>query len=79
MRALLREMVGWTRGFFAAARPLPERVKGSLRFELRLTREGGLRVLERIEAAGYDVWRRPPRLTPLDASFVLARALVGRA
>ena len=32
-----------------------------LRFELRLTWLGGSGILDRIEAVGYDVFRRRPR------------------
>jgi squalene synthase HpnC len=74
MKALLRDMVDWARGFFEASRALPERVSGRLRYELRLTWHGGRRVLERIASADYDVWRRRPRLGPLDAALVAARA-----
>ena len=32
-----------------------------LRFEMRLTWLGGWGILDRVEAAGYDVFRRRPR------------------
>ena len=34
---------------------------GDLRFEMRLTWLGGSSILDAIEAAGYDVFRRRPR------------------
>jgi phytoene/squalene synthetase len=40
-------------------------VGSDLRFELRLTWLGGSGILDRIEAAGHDVFRRRPRYGPL--------------
>lgn len=77
MKALLREMVEWAMGFFEASKALPERVDGRLRYELRLTWEGGRRVLERIALCDDDVWRRRVRLGPLDAALVAARSARG--
>ena len=74
-RELMRDLVERTRAMYAAGRPLCDAVGGRLRFELRLTWLGGLRVLERIEAAGYDVFNCRPRLGRKDAAVVLARAL----
>jgi phytoene synthase len=60
-RTLMSELVGRTRALFEAGRPLCDRVGRSLRFEMRLTWLGGTRILERIEAVGYDVFARRPR------------------
>ncbi|HLA79843.1 MAG TPA: squalene synthase HpnC [Vicinamibacteria bacterium] len=57
---LLRELVARTRGLFDRGRPLCDRVGRDLRFELRLTWLGGSGILDRIEAVGYDVFRRRP-------------------
>jgi len=59
-RAFMAELVARTRELFAGGRPLCDRVGRSLRFEMRLTWLGGHGILERIEAAGYDVFRRRP-------------------
>src|SRR5262249_37001517 len=59
-RALMAELVARTRELFAHGRPLCDRVGRDLRFELRLTWLGGSGILDRIEAAGYDVFRRRP-------------------
>jgi phytoene/squalene synthetase len=37
--------------------------------------QGGLRILERIEQADYDVFRRRPSLGRTDWALMLARAL----
>lgn len=60
-RALMQELLSRTRALFAAGRPLCDRVGPGLRFEMRLTWLGGTRILDRIEQAGYDVFRRRPR------------------
>ena len=60
-RALMAELVARTRELFARGRPLCDRVGRDLRFELRLTWLGGSAILDLIEAAGYDVFRRRPR------------------
>jgi squalene synthase HpnC len=60
-RALMGELVARTRALFAAGRPLCDRVGRDLRFELRLTWLGGSSILDAIERAGHDVFRRRPR------------------
>ena len=55
--------------------PLGKALPGRIGMEIRATVEGGLRILEKIEAAGYDVFRRRPVLKPLDWPLVLARAV----
>jgi phytoene synthase len=65
-RALMAELVGRARELFGRGRPLCDRVGRELRFELRLTWLGGCRILDRVEAAGYDVFRRRPRHRVLD-------------
>ena len=59
--ALMRDLVARTRALFAEGRPLCDRVGRDLRFELRLTWLGGSAILDGIERAGYDVFRRRPR------------------
>jgi squalene synthase HpnC len=60
-QALMAELVSRTRALFQGGRPLCDRVGRDLRFEMRLTWLGGSGILDRIEAAGYDVFRRRPR------------------
>ncbi len=52
-------------------RALPGRVG----LEIRVTVQGGLRILEKIEAAGYDVFRRRPVLRSLDWPSMMFKAL----
>lgn len=65
-RALMRFQVGRARGMILSGAPLALRLPGRIGWELRLVVQGGLRILERIEAADYDVFRRRPQLGPLD-------------
>ena len=65
-RGLMAELVARTRELFARGRPLCDRVGRDLRFELRLTWLGGSGILDRIEAVGYDVFRRRPRYGTAD-------------
>jgi hydroxysqualene synthase len=51
---------------FANGKPLPERVVPQLRRQLRLTWLTGTTILSRIEAVGYDVFQRRPKLKVFD-------------
>lgn len=73
-RALMHDLVARTRRLFADGRPLCERVGRDLRFELRLTWLGGVGILDRIEAVGYDVFRRRPQHGLLDKAGLAWRA-----
>ncbi len=55
--------------------PLGRTLPGRIGLEIRATVQGGLRILDKIEAAGYDVFRRRPVLKPLDWPLLLLRAL----
>jgi len=55
-----------------AAGPRPARRIG---LEIRTIVAGGLRILDKIEAAGYDVFNRRPALAGLDWARVLLKAL----
>lgn len=78
-RSLMREQIQRTRSLFETGRPLCDRVRGRLRAELRLTWHGGWRILERIERADYDVFRRRPRLRAGDAGPIVLRSLLWRS
>lgn len=51
---------------FLNGKPLPERVVPQLRRQLRLTWLTGTTILSRIEAVGYDVFHRRPKLKVFD-------------
>ncbi len=77
-RALLAEIVGRTRRSFEDGRPLLGMLRGRLALEIRLVWLGGNRILDRIEAADYDVFRRRPSLGGLDKARLVGRALLPR-
>lgn len=64
-----------TRGFFREGRPLPDAVRGRLGLELRATWLGGLRVLDRLTALRFNVFKSRPALGWADALVIGARVL----
>ena len=74
--ALLAFEVERARALMREGAPLGRSLRGRLGLELRLIMAGGLRILERIEAANYDVCRRRPVLTAVDWPLLLFRALI---
>ncbi|MGH7896122.1 MAG: squalene synthase HpnC [Candidatus Binatia bacterium] len=62
LRACLAFQVVRTRELFARGGVLADMVDGRLRREVRLFAAGGIAILDRIEAANYDVLARRPRL-----------------
>ena len=56
-----------TRALFEAGRPVADLVRGRLRWELRATWLGGVRILDRLEAGGFDVFRARPTIGWRDA------------
>ncbi len=78
-RALMAFEVGRTRALMQSGAPLALRLPGRIGWELRLVVQGGLRILERIERAGFDVFQRRPVLGPLDWLVIGGAALRMRA
>jgi phytoene synthase len=74
-RAALADAAARTRALFGAGRPVCDGVGGRLRLELRATWLGGTRVLDKLEAVGFDVYTRRPTLTRTDAPGILWRTL----
>jgi hydroxysqualene synthase len=67
-----------TRALFEAGRPVCDAVRGRLRWELRLTWLGGMRILTRLERSGFDVFHHRPSLTLADAPALVAQAITWR-
>ncbi len=61
-QALLAFEVQRARAMMLEGAPLARALPGRIGWELRLVVLGGLRILERIEAVGYDVFRHRPTL-----------------
>ena len=73
-RALMAFQVERTRALMLSGSDLGKRLPGRTGLEIRATIQGGLRILEKIERAGYDVFRRRPKLRALDWPLLLLRA-----
>lgn len=73
--AALGDCADHTRRLFAAGRSVCDGVSGRLRLELRATWLGGVRILDRLQAAGFDVHRARPKLGASDALVIGCKAL----
>jgi hydroxysqualene synthase len=74
-RALVQELVHWAGTLMTEGAPLALRLPGRAGWELRLVVQGGLRILEKIAAMGFDSIRKRPVLTRSDAPGLLWHAL----
>jgi squalene synthase HpnC len=74
-RALMAFEVERARALMLSGAPLATRLPGRIGWELRMVVQGGLRILERIERAGYDVFRHRPVLGMRDWAAIGWRAL----
>jgi squalene synthase HpnC len=74
-RALLRFQVERARAMLLDGAPLGRALPGRIGIEIRATVQGGLRILEKLERAGYDMFRQRPVLEWHDWPVILARAL----
>ncbi|MEP6607873.1 MAG: squalene synthase HpnC [Burkholderiaceae bacterium] len=74
-RRLMAFEVARTRTLLHEGAPLASALGGRVGMELRLVVQGGLRILERIDAVGGDVFSRRPRLTAGDWTLMSWRAL----
>jgi len=74
-QSLMKFQVERTRALMLKGAPLGRSLPGRVGLEIRATVQGGLRILEKIERAGYDVFRRRPVLRAFDWPLMLARAL----
>jgi len=72
-RLAMAAAVARTRGLYDAGRPLCDALHGRLRLELRATWLGGMRILNRIERADFDVLARRPTLGAVDFGWLTWR------
>ena len=75
LRALVKDLCQWTRGFMERGAALPGRLPGRVGWELRLVVQGGLRVLEKIEAMDFATRSHRPVLGPWDVGITLWRSV----
>ena len=73
-RALMQHEVDQARALMASGAPLALRLPGRFGLELCSIVHGGLRLLERIERSGYDVFAGRPALAASDWAVVLYRS-----
>ena len=73
--SLMRFQVERARALMLEGTPLGRRLPGRIGLEIRAIVAGGLRILDKIEAVGYDVFSRRPVLGALDWPLVMGRAL----
>ena len=74
-RDALHDCASRTRALFARGRPVCDGVSGRLKWELRFTWLGGVRVLDRLEQADFDVFRSRPSLGLADGPALAWAAL----
>ncbi len=74
-RELMAFEVTRVRALMLSGAGLPLRLPGRIGWELRLVVQGGLRILERIEQAGHDVFRQRPKLGWRDWLIIGWRAI----
>jgi len=72
--ALMRFQVDRARTLMLEGAPLCRTLSGRIGLELRLIVAGGLRILDKIEAVNYDVFRHRPTLKAYDFPLMLWRA-----
>jgi hydroxysqualene synthase len=64
-----------TRDLFERGRVVADAVEGRLRWELRATWLGGVRILDRLERSGFDAFHHRPTLGARDAPSIVWNAL----
>ena len=76
-RNAIASAVARTRALFEEGPPLCDRLRGRLRYEIRVTWLGGIRILDRLEAARFDVLTSRPTIGATDMPWLAATALAG--
>ena len=74
-RALVRSLVAWARASMLVGAPLVHRLPGRMGWELRLVVQGGLRVLDKIEAGGCNALSQRPIIGRADLPWLAWRAM----
>ncbi|HSU23903.1 MAG TPA: squalene synthase HpnC [Variovorax sp.] len=73
--ALVAREVAWARAMLQEGAPLVHRLPGRAGWELRVVIQGGLRILDKIEARGFDSFSHRPTIGKGDAPRLAWRAL----
>lgn len=72
---LIASEATWARTLMLQGAPLVHRLPGRAGWELRFVVQGGLRILDKIEALGFDTLHHRPTLGAADAPLLAWRAL----
>ena len=75
-RELLEFEVGRARSLLIEGRELVPRLPGRIAVDIDLFSRGGIAILDRIEAQGYDVWKSRPEVSKLAKVGLLLRAML---
>jgi len=73
-RKLMKFEVDRARALMLYGKPLGTILTGRIGLEMRMIIQGGLRILDKIEAADYDVFNKRPVLRPFDWVIMLAKS-----
>jgi squalene synthase HpnC len=73
-RELMAFQTGRARAMIKSGAPLALRMPGRIGLELRMIVQGGLRILEKLDAVGADVFRHRPVLRTFDWPLMMIRA-----
>ena len=79
VRALVADLVAWTREMMESGAPLVHRVPGRAGWELRFVVQGGLRILQKVGRDDHDPMQTRPTLGWGDAPVLAWRALTMRS
>jgi squalene synthase HpnC len=72
---LLAYQIDRTRAMLESGAPLARTLPGRIGLELRMIVQGGLRILEKLDTARWDMFRHRPVLRPADWPLMFWRAL----
>ena len=72
---MMEELVHWTRALMNEGAPLVHRLPGRVGWELRFVVQGGLAILDKIQAQGFDSFSRRPTVGKKDLPRMAWRAL----
>jgi squalene synthase HpnC len=72
-RSAILDAVEFTRRLFIRGRPVCDGVEGRLKYELRATWLGGMRILDKLEAARFDPYTQRPKLSWTDVPLIVWR------
>lgn len=73
-RKLMKFQVDRARSLMLQGAPLGSILTGRIGLEMRMIIAGGLRILDKLEAADYDMFNRRPVLRPIDWVIMLAKS-----